>query len=331
MNMRITMDAKKYEQLGKGLVRRHSKGKLYGAYSPSKNIIKPENRVPLDPKKDVIWCLDHNNHPQSSVIVQEYPRNEPALITVVDEMILWGADAEEVGNQFVKRYKPFNLQGNVLIYGDPSMFNGKIEGKVDHKFAIIQGVLEDAGFRVILLARPTRYFIADRLAAVNRMLEDGMGTVRLKVNDHCEHIKLGLSFLQWHKNGKAQDDSVDDKARASGNYDRPHVMTHPMDALGYYIVEKYPILEAYQEHPYILSTATGSSIQLDKDGNVNVEKVATEEADFDTLEDSSDPEDDLFDEAEEEFEEEMKYERKHGELGIAQTFRRQGLWRPKPS
>lgn len=329
MNMRITMDKRKYDQLGKGVVRRHTKGRLYSNYNPQKHVLKAEKQININREKDLIWCLDHNNHPQSSVIVQEYVNNTPALVTVVEEMVLWGMTAEEVGEEFVKRFKPLDLKGNVLMYGDPSMFNGAIKGKVDHKFATIQSVLEDAGFRVLLLARPTRYAIKGRIDAVNRLLEDGNGTVRLRVNDRCEHVKMGLAFLEWHKNGKLQDDSVDDKARASGNFDIPHVMTHPMDALGYFIVEKYPIMEAHQEHPFILSTASSTLIELDsRDGELRQEKLEPinphepqeEEEEFDE-----------FDDAEDEFEEEMLYAAKYETGSIAQMFRQQGLWKAKPS
>ena len=86
----------------------------------------------------------------------------------------------------------------------------------------------DNGFNVI--ARKANPPIIDRLNALNRMLTDANGKVRMTVDPKCTYLIKDLEQVQRSRDGKI--DKVKDIS-----------LTHALDACSYYIALKHPVVQ----------------------------------------------------------------------------------------
>jgi hypothetical protein len=299
-NLAATLSYDKMQRFGKGFVLHRKKGRIYTCFHGG-NVMASDKEI--NPDKDLIWALDFNQHPQCSVICQEYKKDGLTHVDVLDEIVLWGAGPEQVANEFISRYKNLGLKKKVRIYGDPTGFNGAIKNLVLSRFHTLVETLEKKGkFDVDLVAAKTLYPVALRLDSVNWMMRDGNDYVRLHINPSCRHVTLGAEKIEWDNAGKKENENCDIKARSKGKQGDLWLMTHPMAALGYFIVKDHPMIAFDEkEKPFIANPASGTVITTDDEGNV-IERQYTE-AELTEIEDMygihSDDEDDDLDDDEE--------------------------------
>lgn len=112
----------------------------------------------------------------------------------------------------------------ITVYPDASGKNRKsVNGsESDH------GLLRAAGFAVMV--NPANPLVRDRVLAVNAMLLNGVGDRRFLVNtDNCPVTTQVLEQQAYAENGEPNKDGTED----------------PVDALGYFIVNRYPIAGGY--------------------------------------------------------------------------------------
>jgi hypothetical protein len=97
-------------------------GLVYRAFSRKENVadLTYERYVPL------LWSLDFNYNPMSSVIAQKV-RDE---IHVLDEIVIRGATTEEACQTFCTRYP--NAHSGVVVYGDASGYAHSTSGPTDY-------------------------------------------------------------------------------------------------------------------------------------------------------------------------------------------------------
>jgi hypothetical protein len=216
---------------------------------------------PLDMDKDLIWALDFNFDPQCSVVCQEHDTIDGFIVKALDEIIEWNSLPEQVAEIFCDRYKRFKETGNrVLVYGDPSGLWGTGEGLKRSNFQILNDVLTKRGFNVaIMMKRPpkeqtgkfketVKIYVTDRVNAVNAMLKSAEDPprIRLKINPKCMHVIKSLRELKTDDTGKGIDKRVDRSAVRRTDKSSVLLMTHPTDALGYYIAKRFPVLKNKQ-------------------------------------------------------------------------------------
>ena len=89
-------------------------------------------------------------------------------------------------------------------------------------------ILRDHGFNVI--AKRANPPVRDRLNALNRMLQDANGKVRMTVDPKCKYLIKDLEQVQRSRDGKI--DKVKDIS-----------LTHALDACSYYIAMKHPVVQ----------------------------------------------------------------------------------------
>ncbi len=111
----------------------------------------------------------------------------------------------------------------IIVYPDASGNSRTSQNATDTDFQVVR----DARFRID--APDANPPIKDRVAAMNAMLCNANGERRYKINaDRCPNYALCLEQQAYDKNGMP---------------DKANDLDHPLDAGGYFIHRKYPILK----------------------------------------------------------------------------------------
>ena len=169
-----------------------------------------------DPRSPLLWSLDFNVAPMSSVLLQR----DGEKLAVIDEIVLERATTEEACMEFENRYRKH--AGGLEIYGDASGRNMHTTGTSD--YSMVQRYLHQAGFRDIKLSvPPANPPVLSRVQKVNALLTNALGEVRLEVDPRCRELIKDLEEVTFKP-----DSGVIDKVRDPQR-------THASDALGYAI------------------------------------------------------------------------------------------------
>jgi Terminase large subunit, T4likevirus-type, N-terminal len=173
-----------------------------------------------DARKTLLWALDFNVAPMSSVLVQE----QRGRLVVIDEIVLERATTEEAGLEFENRYK--NHGAALEIFGDASGRNMHTTGTTD--YTTLQALLYRAGFRKVKLRVPQKNPpVLSRVQKVNALLTNALGEIRLEVDAKCKELIKDFEEVMFKP-----DSGVVDKVRDLRR-------THASDALGYLVWELF--------------------------------------------------------------------------------------------
>ena len=173
-------------------------------------------RHPYDARKPLLWGLDFNVAPMSSVLLQRAGER----LVVIDEIVLERATTEEACMEFENRYK--GLAGGLEIYGDASGNSTHTTGASDYQ--TIRSFLYRAGFRNVKMQVPaSNPGVLNRVRKVNALLTNALGEVRLEVDPRCKELIKDFEEILFKP-----DTGVIDKLRDPQR-------THVSDALGYLV------------------------------------------------------------------------------------------------
>lgn len=173
-----------------------------------------------DPTHPLMWALDFNVSPMSSVLVQV--RGE--RLAVIDEIVLDRATTEEACTEFDNRFG--RHAGGVTVFGDASGRNMHTTGTSD--YLTLQNCLYRSGMRNVKLRIPAKNPpVLSRVQRVNGLLTNATGEVSLEVDPRCKELIKDLEEVLF----KA-DSGVVDKNRDMRR-------THASDALGYLVWELF--------------------------------------------------------------------------------------------
>lgn len=181
-----------------------------------------DRRIHVDPdvkfnKNRPIWVgVDFNIDPMSACIMQPQTNGE---IWVVDEIFLRNSNTEELVDELERRY--WEYMKDTTVYPDPAGASRQhARGESDLK------IFSEKGF-VRLKYRRKHPPIADRVNAVNRLLRDASGAVKMKVAPGCTNVIESLEQTLY----KAGTRDIDKKQS----------MEHITDAMGYCIDIEFPL------------------------------------------------------------------------------------------
>lgn len=173
-------------------------------------------QLAFNPKLPIWVGMDFNIDPMSTVIYQPQPSGE---LWAIDEIVLFGSNTEEVCEELEKRY--WRNQAQVVMYPDPAGGQRQhARGETD------MDILREKGFKRIKY-RKKHPLVADRVNAVNRMLKDAKGNVRLLIDPKCKHFINALEQTIYKKGTREVD-------KAAGT-------EHSADAGGYCIELEFPV------------------------------------------------------------------------------------------
>ena len=159
------------------------------------------------------WRIDFNVDFMSSCLIMIFGDS----IHYLDEIRLTNSNTEEMAKEMRK------IAPNIPVYPDAAgSARSTSSNRSDH------GILKEFSFQIVTKkANPP---IIDRLNALNRMLKDANGRIRMTVDPKCVYLIKDLEQVQRTRDGKI-DKSSDIK------------LTHMLDACSYYIAYNHPIVK----------------------------------------------------------------------------------------
>jgi hypothetical protein len=238
-DLKAQLDEESFQRYVEGEIGESRKGRCYGSFSEPVNVV--DKNIPIDPKLDLCWANDFNTFPMSSVVIQETDSGP----VVIDNIIGWDKDMEDVVEMFAKAFPLSSFTGTVHVFGDANGWWGQGSSKKRTNYQIIMDDLSALGY-VVHMHVPKRKrnpSIVDRINCVNKLLRGKDGSVRLMVNPQARHLIESLKGVKWNPKTNKEDEACDKAAKKSTNKLIPMVMTHPAAALGYYVHTRFPILK----------------------------------------------------------------------------------------
>lgn len=209
-------DPKFYEQEVMGEYVNSRADRVYHCFNPAVHVITAE----YDPHDTLMWALDFNVTPMSSVILQR----KGGRLVVIDEIVLDRATTAEACIEFENRYR--GHAAPLEIYGDASGRSMHTTGTAD--YTTLSTFLAKAGFRSTRFRVPnSNPPVLDRIRKVNALLTNAIGEVRLEIGAKCKELIKDFEEVMY-KPGSGVIDKVRDPLR-----------THLSDALGYVVWELY--------------------------------------------------------------------------------------------
>jgi hypothetical protein len=187
-------------------------GLVYHAFDRQKNV----RALEVDESRPVVWAVDFNVDPMSSVVAQVERNGE---VAVLDEIVLRRATTEQACEEFEKR---FGLpRAGVVVYGDASGASMHTTGHSDYQVIrdYFSSRMAKVSYRVPKANPPVR----DRVSVVNARLRNARGETQLFVDPKCRELIADFEQVSYQ-----QDSTQIDK-------DKDRKRTHLSDALGYLI------------------------------------------------------------------------------------------------
>jgi hypothetical protein len=189
--------------------------RVYGSFDRARNL---KSHAPWP--SPLMWALDFNVDPMSSVVLQKWNRN----FYVIDEIVLRHATTQMAAEEFIRRY-PFHT-GGVRIFGDAAGNHSQSATGLSDYDVIKAVFAERSPMRATYDVAKANPPVRDRVNLVNGLLQAANGSVRLFVDPKCKD--LIADFEQVHYKG---DTNQIDK-------DSDRLRTHLSDALGYVLCQE---------------------------------------------------------------------------------------------
>lgn len=214
--LRSSYDERFYRQEVLGEYLNVQQGQVYVAFDRKKHVFEGT----VDKALPLLWTLDFNVDPQSSLIAQRVGR----VLVVLDEIVLRRASTQEVCKEFQRRHLPHHA--GVTVHGDSSGSHMQTAGTSDYQ--IIRDHLAQAGqVRAEFKYGTSNPMVRDRINSVNTAFCSASGETRLYVSPRCTELIADLEQVVY-RDGSGVIDKTSDPMR-----------THLSDALGYLLWQEF--------------------------------------------------------------------------------------------
>ncbi|MEK7880788.1 MAG: terminase family protein [Deltaproteobacteria bacterium] len=196
-----------------------SSGRVYYAYD---SIAHEDKSVELMKGLPIVVACDFNVDPCVWILCQ----TDGKKIRVFDEVALRNTNTVDMARELLRRYE--GHEEGFLIYGDAAGSARTTAGKSDY------ALLLEMGFKrqKIKRANPA---VRDRVNAVNAVLRNTAGEIRLSHHPRCKRLKRDFETVEWARGTHARHGSGGELDKR--NFER----THATDALGYFIEYEFPL------------------------------------------------------------------------------------------
>jgi hypothetical protein len=185
-------------------------GRVYSAFDRNTHI----RELTVKPYEPLLWTLDFNVDPMSSLIVQQ----ARGVVEVLGEIVIRHGTTRQACEEFLKRYARHDA--GVLVYGDASGHQEQTTGATDYDM-IRDHFAVYASMKVQYRAPRANPSVRERINLTNRQLKSASGTIGLLVDPGCKELIKDLEQVCF----KADSNQIDK--------DRDRLRTHLSDALGY--------------------------------------------------------------------------------------------------
>ena len=208
--LKDSYDERFYQQEVLGSYLSMDGGRVYSAFDRTANI----KQVGVSPYRPLLWTLDFNVDPMSSLIGQR----ERGVTRVLGEIVIRHGTTAQACEAFLKRYPRHDA--GVLVYGDASGYQRQTSGVTDYDM-IRDYFAANANVKVEYRAPHSNPSVRERINLTNRELKSASGRVGLVVDPACTELIKDLEQVCY----KAETNAIDK--------DRDRMRTHLSDALGY--------------------------------------------------------------------------------------------------
>jgi hypothetical protein len=208
--LKDTYDERFFKQEALGEYLSLDGSRVYGVFDRMIHV-QPQS---IDPHVPLLWALDFNVDPMTSIVAQY----NGGIFRVLGEIVLRHATTAEAVDAFTERY-PAHAMG-VAVYGDSSGNNSKTSGTSDYQ--IVRDGLRHKGITgANYKLQPANPSVKERIAVMNGRLKSAAGNVSMLVDPGCKELIQDFEQVSY----KADSNQVDK--------DRDRMRTHASDALGY--------------------------------------------------------------------------------------------------
>ncbi len=192
---------------------------VYSSFARAENLkdLGRDQRLPL------LWALDFNVDPMSSLVVQMVG----GKVLVLDEIVVRNGTTMDASEEFLKRY-PDHWAG-VHIYGDASGNQRQTTGATDYEM-IREYFQVHSGMTLQYRVPRANPSVRERINLTNAKLRSATGDVGLLVDPKCKELIKDLEQVTY----KADSNTIDK--------DRDRMRTHLSDALGYLLWQECRML-----------------------------------------------------------------------------------------
>ncbi len=214
--LRGSYDERFFQQEALGQYVNLQAGRVYRAFTRSGNVEDSE----LDRARPLLWALDFNFNPMSSVVAQM----DGDRVRVLDEIVLKQATTRQACEEFDRRYQKHS--GGVIVYADATGARRQTAGTSDVevlKQFFRSGDYGNVKFRIPAANPP----VEERVALMNAKLEAADGTRSIQVSSRCVELLKDFEQVQYKEGSQVIDKEGDPKR------------THLSDALGYLVWQEF--------------------------------------------------------------------------------------------
>ncbi len=185
-------------------------GLVYSSFDRREHI-KP---LQVNPSRPILWALDFNVDPMSSVVLQM----EKTKVLVLDEIVIRHASTQQACAEFEKRFP--RHYGGLVIYGDASGNSQQTTGASDYQI-VREYFRANYGATVNYKVPKANPGVRERVMLTNSQLRSASGEIRLFVDPKCKELIKDFEQVSYRADSNAIDKEKD-RSR-----------THLSDALGY--------------------------------------------------------------------------------------------------
>jgi hypothetical protein len=217
--LRQSYDEPFFKQEALGVYLSLSGGTVYSSFTRAGNV----QGAAADQRRPLLWALDFNVDPMSSLVVQMVGTK----VQVLDEIVVRNGTTMDACEEFLKR-RPEHWAG-LHIYGDASGNQRQTTGASDYEM-IRQYFLAHSGMKLQYHVPRANPSVRERVNLTNAKLRSAAGDVWLLVDPKCKELIKDLEQVTYKADSK-----VIDK-------DRDRMRTHLSDALGYLLWQECRVL-----------------------------------------------------------------------------------------
>ena len=213
--LRESYDEKFYAQEVLGSYLNLEGSRVYSSFEQRTHVTE----LSLDPRRPLLWALDFNVDPMSSVIAQI----SSGRVMVLDEIVIRHATTRQACEAFLERY-PKHEPG-VTVFGDASGKAQQTGGMSDYEM-VKEYFAVYSSLKMTYKVPKANPSVRDRISLPNAKLRSAAGDIGLLADGKCKELIQDFEQVCF----KGDTGQIDK--------DRDRLRTHVSDALGYLIWEE---------------------------------------------------------------------------------------------
>ncbi len=222
--LRESYDETFYQQEVLGAYLSMDGGRVYSSFNRHEHITD----LTVDRTLPLLWALDFNVDPMSSVIVQI----AKGVVRVIDEIVIRHGTTQQACEAFLERCPRHDA--GLVVFGDASGSHQQTTGSSDYEL-MREYFAAHSSMPVQYRVPRANPNVRDRINLMNRTLRTASGRVGLLVDRKCKELTKDLEQVCY----KADSNQIDK--------DRDRLRTHLSDALGYVVWQECRPLPAIGE------------------------------------------------------------------------------------